>query len=138
MNMLMKINEFKIENILFNDSIKNTVLKDSNFIKILYSNQFFLMNSLYFNIKINKNNYFSIINDIINIEKNILNLFNQNIDHKYNLKEKLINIINYFEKTKYNNIEYIIKISGIWKNEYNMGITFKIININHQCKKISN
>lgn len=127
MNMLMKINEFKIENIYFNESIKNTVLTDCNFIKILYSNEHFLMNSLYFIININKNNYNNIINNIIEIEKNILNLYNKNIKHKYSLKEKIL-LTNNFEKIDNFNINYIIKISGIWKNDYLMGITFKIIN----------
>ena len=52
MNLVLPIKEISISNIFFNESVKNTVVDDSNFIRIIYSNQDVVLNSLYIKIDI--------------------------------------------------------------------------------------
>ena len=42
MNITENINNYSINNIFYLDPIKNTVLENSNFIRILYSNNLFV------------------------------------------------------------------------------------------------
>ena len=54
MNIIIDINDFNVDNIFYQDSIKNTVINDSKFIRTIYSNEHFIINILFikFNLKI--------------------------------------------------------------------------------------
>ena len=120
MNILLDIDNIDEKYIFFQDGIKNTVINNSNFIRILYSNNEFTLTNI--NIKFNLKKNPEILYKIINLKKNILNLFNYNCNHFYKLKDQLI--INNNTKSS------ILKISGIWENENTIGITSKLIQIN--------
>tara|TARA_R110002072_G_C7753576_1_gene517703 strand:+ start:111 stop:617 length:507 start_codon:yes stop_codon:yes gene_type:complete len=160
MNITIDIYDFDLNNIYYLDPIKNTVIENSNFIRVLYSNNLVSLNGIYIllnfkNITIfNSNNkirycfdQYNIANiDTItlinNLEKNILN--NCIIKHKrplYKLKDQLnqgyIKIINasfmeYKDNHFNNNEKFILKISGIWESENEYGLTYKILIINHE------
>ena len=131
MNLCLEIDKFRLYEIYFHESIKNTVLLNSNFIRILNCNEIFTMNGIYFIFNLDNENVINNqIDKLINIEKEILNYYNKNTIHKQKIREQLIF---YLKKIKNSEIKkFIIKISGIWENSNYIGITNKFIDINHQ------
>lgn len=155
MNIALNINQFDIDNIYFCEPIKNNIVNDGLFIRLIYSTDYFVtnginlcipLNEVYiekfynkykcsFNLNINKN----IIEQIQMIEESILN--NINIESKTiqptiydqikngNIKIFSENIDN-IDKT--NSHLFILKISGIWETDTQIGLTFKFCKIN-QC-----
>lgn len=142
MNVLLTLDDFNIENIFFMDKIKNNILEDSLFTKIIYSNDIISLNGIYLHIKflnykvenynnktkynLNNENNNIIINKLSNIEKSILTFYNKNINHQYNIHKQLNNGI-YKCNIKDNKLYVKLKISGIWDNKNNCGLTFKFI-----------
>ena len=47
MNINVPIDKFDINNIFYSEKIKNTVMPDSYFIRIIYSNSLFTLNGVY-------------------------------------------------------------------------------------------
>ena len=98
MNIVLTHNQFNSNNIYFNEPIQNTVMDNSRFIKLIYSNENIMLNGIFLllNIKIiNKETYFKKIKisyDISNsINKEILmNIYNieNNILLKYKSTKK--------------------------------------------------
>jgi len=143
MNIVLHMNEFSLKNIFFNESIKNTVINDSSFIRILYSNKDFTLNGIYIKIDfiktINSNkflensNNLTILKYIENIEKYILNSYNKNKKHSYKIHEQIAYLSSKICNSCSNKgkISYIFKVSGIWETNTLIGITYKFIDINH-------
>ena len=90
MNLVLDSNKYSINNIYFNEFVKNTIMNDSNFIRIIYSNKDLILNGLYIKINIYKetnhikanhiktdnfNN--KIVIFIQELENNLLNKYNQ-------------------------------------------------------------
>jgi hypothetical protein len=138
MNVVINPDELSFKNIFFNDAIKNTVMNDSSFIRILYSNNNFVLNGIFIKIDITKDTYqqnisnnIKIITYIDKLEKYILNTYNLNKAHNYKVKDQ----INYFihklnninNVNNVNNAYYILKISGIWETQSTIGLTNKFI-----------
>lgn len=141
MNVLLNLNDIKIENIFLMDKVKNNVLQNSDFIKIIYSNNIIGLNGIY--IKIILNNYKldlnnnkikkyiinipennEIINNLFKIEENILSKINKN--YQQNIQKQIINGI-YKCNIIDNKLEFILKISGIWISTNTCGLTFKLM-----------
>ena len=151
--LIKDINEIMPENILCYDKQKNNVMLNSDFYKIIYSDNLCTFNALFFsfmfkNITIEK--YFNklkftiannthntnIINKIYNIEKQLLNKFKHNYPqcklvyrlyyqlNTYNIKLQNTNV---FKNFKNKEVNFYIKISGIWCSNENKecGLTFK-------------
>jgi hypothetical protein len=93
MNIVLPLEQFNINHIFFENSVKNIVLDDSDFIKIIYSNELCVLNNLYLSFHINTNHYEDVfkkrkyyflkynnlsLKNIIDIEKDLLNLVNIN------------------------------------------------------------
>ena len=94
MNVVIDIDEFEIENVFFQDSVKNTVMDDSNFIRTIYSTNLFTLNGIFLKIAINtlsvekyfnkyKCSFDKVLNaaevsKIVSIEECILNRININ------------------------------------------------------------
>ena len=131
MNILLDINKFSLNNIFFNDPIKNTVINDSSFIRIIYSNKDFTLNGIFFKIQLP--NIIDYSKKIDNIEKYILNTYNSNKLHNYKIIDQINYIINKSNNNNNKKCSYILKISGIWETNNMIGITYKVIDItNHQ------
>ena len=147
MNLLVRTDQYNIDNVYFCDSIKNNIIVNGNFIRILYSTSKFTMNGIY--ILLNFDNFYiekyynkykytfdtmvnsELINFVRNVEKDILTKLN--IRDKcpvYKIYDQLkigaINIIT--DKMEFNE-NIILKISGIWETDTEYGITYKFINI---------
>jgi hypothetical protein len=149
MNVVIDIDEFEIENVFFQDSVKNTVMDDSNFIRTIYSTNLFTLNGIFLKIAINtlsvekyfnkyKCSFDKVLNaaevsKIVSIEECILNRINiKNKRATYKIYDQLEcgNIKLFTDSTdrRINN-QYILKISGIWETEREYGVTYKFAHI---------
>ena len=157
--LCVDINNVNYKYLVLCEAIKNTINLYNNFYKLLYSNEHITFNGIYILFHLNYNhiikdkiffdtsNNSDIIDKINNIEYNILDILNIKKEKQLKLKKFMKNGIIRFSYSDYdeidsnlfkleklnnnnNNVEYfILKISGIWENKDNIGITFKIINI---------
>lgn len=149
MNIVKKLEQFNQNYVYFCDPIKNNIMNDGNFIRILYSNNFVVFNGIYLLIELNEltvekyynkykcsfNTYANkdIIDRVYEIEDSILkkiNIPNKISQYKINeqLKNGIIKLYNDF--TIRANASFILKISGIWETNNNYGLTYKFIKIN--------
>tara|TARA_B100000900_G_C20574606_1_gene714812 strand:+ start:801 stop:1283 length:483 start_codon:yes stop_codon:yes gene_type:complete len=159
MNVVINIPNFDIVNSNLLDSKKNIITTDGIFTKIIYSTPTFIMNGIFFYFPISVDNiinsngrYFinfnpnskhnnNIIKDISIIEDTIINFYKKTniVDKNKNflLRNQLYsgNIKVYKDSNdiihNFNNKQFILKISGIWENRYDFGITYKIIVASH-------
>jgi hypothetical protein len=171
MNIVLSESNFNIDNIYFTEPIVNTIMDNSMFIKIIYSNKLITLNGLYLTMDIrvdhselyfkkikytydlkNSHNH-SIINNLYSIESSILDKHtSSNLKtKKYILHDTLkTGMIKIFpnQPNIHNNLfntplsttnnshnqsnnhkhpsEFILKISGIWENDTEYGITYKL------------
>jgi len=146
------LDEFlNIENVYFSEPVKNTVIPNSTFRRIIYSNNYVSLNNIHLkikldNIKISKFyqkfkcmfNYQNISthNDILkitNIEKLILSKIKINDKlPKFSILEQARNgfikfsmVDNNTVLNDINSINIHLKISGIWENISEYGLTYK-------------
>ena len=149
MNISLNKENYSIDNVYFYDPIKNSVIENSNFIRIIYSNSSISINGIFIKIEfdfINKTNDFTkqkfiinpydnqiIINYIKTIEYDIIEKINiKNKKKIYKIYEQLMSgYIKNIDNNNYTN-NFILKISGLWESEKEYGLTFKFIDFNHQ------
>lgn len=146
MFLCIHLDDFKKENILINNKIRNNIITNSYFYRLYYSNNNFISNGIvlcfnlmdiqvekYFNknkLIFNKSLNSNIIKKINKIELDLLSSLNiEKKEMKCLIGEQLINgyikIINeYLEKTN-KNVTLIIKISGLWESKTDYGLTFR-------------
>ena len=147
MNIVTDINTFDSNNVYFLDSVKNTIMSDSNFIRIIYSNDLFMLNGIFLkiNLKItNSDKYYnkykytfdyninkSEIEKIILIEEIVLRMLNiKNKFPVFRIGEQLINEnIKLFSDIPFKNIEnqFVLKMSGVWESDTEYGIIYKFM-----------
>ena len=129
MNLLLDETKYNIENVFFYEPVKNTIIHDSKFIRIIYSDENIILNCLY--LKIDTNNKY-IFHYLETIEKNILNKYNlsKNNINNYKLSNIREQFIYFISK---NNPEAIVilKISGIWETNITIGLNYKFHTINN-------
>ncbi len=151
MNLVKKLDNFNINYVYFCEPIKNNIMNEANFIRILYSTSLFVLNGIYISFNINNvfiekyynkykcifdvNEYSHTIEKIRQIEMSIL--------QKINIKDKIpqhkitdqfkfghIKIFSeYIENNVLKNNIFVLKISGVWETELYYGVTFKFIKI---------
>jgi len=147
-NMVKSIQDYDIKNVYYSEPIKNNIMINSNFIRILYSTHNIVFNGIYlliqlYDIRCDKyyNKYSCSFNPDIHkqlIEKlrkieydllNIIKISNKKAYYKINeqLNNGYIKLFEYISNKAVNN--FILKISGIWENTTNYGLTYKFINI---------
>lgn len=151
MNIAINIKNFSINNIYILDTVKNTVMENSNFIRINYSDDIIILNGIYlsFQLKITAlDKYFSkfkcsfntlhnqfIINKIINIEKTLLNTLLNTLDYAkkpvYKIKDHISsgNIKLFSNNNNILNDTFLLKISGFWETDNEFGITYKFVGL---------
>lgn len=157
MNIVKELNQFNKDHIYFCDPIKNNIMTDGLFVRILYSTEFCVMNGIYLSIffqNISVEKYYNkyrcnfdsqlhknVIYKIKNIEEAILQKVNiKNKTPLYKIYDQICNgNIKFFSENIENiNNLFLLKISGIWETETNYGVTYKFTNINRLLKSISN
>jgi hypothetical protein len=148
MYVVLEIDDVKTNNIFYQEKVKNTVMDNSKFLRIVYSNELFMLNGIFiaFNLNLSSiersfNKYKCIFDaktnqdfifKIANIEKNIMNgntVVNKNPVYRITdqLSNGFLKIFNEAECKSKN--EFILKIYGIWENECEYGLTYKFINV---------
>jgi len=160
MNLAIKTDEFDPHNIIILDKTKNNVMSESDFYRLIWSNECCSTNGIFihFNLqKIKIDRYFNkikcvfennkdnknTITHIKSIERLILNKFknNKNKNMSRRIFEQLENgFIKLYPQSEnivykeYNNLNFLLKISGIWSSNENnsFGLTFRFFIINNQ------
>jgi len=149
MNLVQKIDQYNNKNIFYSDPIKNNVINDSNFIRIIYSTPYFSLNGITLYIPLVNTNiekYFNkyrctfnvssnreIIETIGNIEIELLQKSHVDKMPQYKISEQLQNgSIQFFSNNLKKNSLIILKISGIWFNDIHYGLTYKFIHQQQQ------
>ena len=146
MNIVLTLDKITINNIYYQQPIYNTVMENGEFIKIIYSDETVMINGLHILLPIKpiiidkyynkfkltydlKHSNSDIFKKIYNLENDILNKYIS----KKNKKTILYDMLNTSKHILYTTTEVcdknnlIIKISGIWENETDYGITYKIL-----------
>jgi hypothetical protein len=151
MNIVKNIDQYNESSIYFCEPIKNNVMSDGLFIRILYSTSLFVLNGVnlfillndisiekYYNkykCSFNPTNHKEMIESIKVIEENLLKSVNiKNKIPQFKIFEQLKNgNVKIFSENieKINNGLFMLKISGIWETEFHYGITYKFAKINH-------
>jgi len=157
MNIVKELNQFNKEYVYFCDAIKNNVMPEGSFIRILYSTELFVMNGIYLsiwfqNISVEKyynkyrcvfdcHNHLEIIDRVQQLEEDLLRKINiKNKTPVFKIYEQICNgnIKVFSESIENIHNLFLLKISGIWETDKNYGVTYKFTNINHPLKNISN
>ena len=146
MNIVIRIDQYDENCIYFCEPIKNNVMNEGNFIRILYANSSVTLNGVYILIKLNDivcekyYNKYKCAFDILNHAEIVSNVKNieENILKKINIKDKTSQC-KIYEQLKNGNIKifndvgnkssctFILKISGIWETLTNYGLTYKFV-----------
>ena len=148
MNLVKTINQYDEKSIFFCEPIKNNIMNDGNFIRILYSTHNIVLNGVYLLVDLHDivcekyfNKYkcsFNILNhkDIIDnlkiIEEEILKKYKTHKPPSHKIYEQIkCGYIKIFSDVGNNTSgSFILKISGIWETQLNYGLTYKFIATN--------
>jgi hypothetical protein len=140
MILVTDVNQFNKFNLFFSEPIKNNLLHDGLFIRIISSSDNLTLNGIYllfnlyetvcekyfnkyrlsFNIKKNED----IIKTLQQIEEQILNLYKCSKHRQFKISDQLsLSHLKLFNPC--NNNQLLLKISGIWETQFSYGITYK-------------
>ena len=148
MNIVKTIEQYNEDSVYFCDPIKNNIMTDGNFIRILYSTPIFILNGVYISININQltiekyfnkykcsfdiHSHMNIIDKIRTIEEGILRKINIRCKiPQYKIFDQVRNgnIKIFSDNIEKNNNLFLLKIAGIWETDYNYGLTYKFIKV---------
>ena len=140
MNVVKNFDQYDSRCVYYCDPIKNNIMNEGFFIRIMYSTNNFVLNGITLLVQLNDvycekyyNKYKCIFNitthretieKVKSIEDGLLR--NVNIRGKmpqYKIYEQLRN------SEKINNSLFMLKISGIWENDTQYGLTYKFMKI---------
>ena len=144
-NLAMDIEQFNSDNLYFSQPVKNNIIDQGYFYRLQYSNEIITINCLQFILPMTNttlikyyNKYKCIFNannnDIVkklhDLEIKILAKINTEKKPKYNLYDQVKNnSIKFFSMNDYNDkpgkFDILFKISGVWEDADNYGITYK-------------
>lgn len=147
MNILKTIDQYDNNSVYFCDPIKNNIMLNSTFIRILYSTPYFSLNGVYITLNITYTNidkyfnkykcsfdinaYKDLIEQIKVIEENLLDKYkykcNKTAHCRIYEQLKCGNIKVFSENLDKNNIGIYLKIAGIWETDTEYGLTYKFI-----------
>jgi len=149
MNIVKNIEQYDENSIFFCEPIKNNVMTEGNFIRIIYSTRNVSFNGVYLLITLNDitcekyyskykcsfniNTHKDIINSIKNIEEDLLkkyHFFNKVPQYKIFEQLKNGNFKIFTDVGNKTTSSFILKISGIWETQTNYGLTYKFIKVN--------
>ena len=148
MYVVLDLDDLNINHVFYQEKVKNTIMDNSNFLRVVYSNELLSLNGIFVKFNLNLqtveksfNKYKCLFDVNLNrdtilkisaIEKNLMykQLF-LNKKPVYRISEQLNNgylkIFN--ESVCKDTNEFILKIYGIWENEFEYGLTYKFINL---------
>jgi hypothetical protein len=148
MYIVLELDDLNINNVFFQEKVKNTVMDNSNFSRVIYSNELFMLNGIFVKFALNLqtveksfNKYkclfdvklhSDIISKIYTIEKKLMERhLLSNKTPVCRISEQLMNgFLKIFNEAEYmEKNEFILKIYGIWENDCEYGLTYKFISI---------
>ena len=152
-NIVKRLDQYNENHLFFCEPIKNNIMSEGNFLRILYSNHLFVLNGVHVMFTI----YSSCIEKCYNkikfafhpdqnahtierlqfIEESILSQCPiQNKTPQYKITDQLKN--NYLKiffdstQTMNNNANtFLLKISGVWETATHYGVTYKFTKVNY-------
>jgi hypothetical protein len=144
MNIVKRIEQYDENYIFFCEPIKNNVMSDGNFIRIIYSTNYFTLNGIYLLITLENiicekyYNKYKCNFDIVDHSDIIDNLkvIEEDLLKKIDITDKVPQF-KIYEQIKNGNIKvfneivgnqtthFVLKISGVWETQYNYGLTYK-------------
>jgi hypothetical protein len=161
MIVTLDLSKFTLSNIYFLETKKNIIM-DGNFTKLIFSNEFFIMNGIYILFPIDHNGSEKIMNKT-QIRFNPFQQYNQTLINEFSKLEK--SILEYYKQTRIcnckivpllqkqmligfmktnkeyknqflinennKNLLYVLKISGIWETKDEIGLTYKLFEVNN-------
>lgn len=147
MSIVQNTSQYDINNVYFCDSIKNNVMINGTFIRILYCLPNFTMNGVYIHMlftdltyekyyqkykcDFNVDKCAELVASVVDIEKTILDKIAQKIENKtpqYKIAEQLTNgYLKIYSSgpPKGSSSSFLLKISGIWETDNSYGLTYK-------------
>jgi len=149
MNIVKRIDQYDNNSIFFCEPIKNNVMNEGNFIRIIYSTNNVVLNGIYLLITLNDitcDRYYTKYRCNFNVANHkeiidTLKIIEQDLLKKCEITDKIPQFkIN--EQIKNGNLKIfsdtgnkptcslILKISGIWETQNNYGLTYKFIKTN--------
>lgn len=151
MNIVKTIEQYDSNCVYFCEPIKNNIMNDGKFIRILYSNKYFILNGIYLLVTLKDvlcvlyyNKYKCTFDPGTHIELiDKLKVIEEELLKKANIKNKTPQFMIY-EKLKNGNIKafndignksvcsFILKVSGIWETTDCYGLTYKFIKVNNK------
>jgi hypothetical protein len=148
MNIVKTLDQYNENYVYFSEPIKNNIMNDGNFIRIIYSTPLFVLNGIYVSINIGHisiekyYNKFKCTFDILQYREVVerLRIMEECLLKKVNIIGKLPqhkiyeqlrngNIKVFSETSDKINNTFLLKIAGIWETENDYGLTYKFINI---------
>jgi hypothetical protein len=145
MNLVKLIDQYNSNNLIFCEPIKNNIMNDGTFVRILYSSDIITFNGVYLLINLsecscekfynkikctfNSSTQKELIEKLKVIEEDILKKYNNNKIPLFKIYEQISSgFIKIYSEigTKYNNL-FILKISGIWETQTHYGLTYKFM-----------
>lgn len=148
MYIVKTIDQYNDKNLILCEPIKNNIMNDGQFIRILYSNNVMVLNGIYILINltdINCEKYYNkykcnfnilnhevLIEKLKHIEESILNKYKTNKTPLYKIYEQIKSgyIKVFSEISNKTSCSFILKISGIWENQVSYGLTYKFFRTN--------
>ena len=127
MNILLNWKQINNDFIFLNDAIKNSIIENGTFTRLIYSDSYMILNGLYISLEFDEFTQREIIDIIIELEKSIL--FKVDISNK-NCQYKIRDYLKHLSSRMGDDFKlsrYILKISGIWETNIEYGITFKFL-----------
>lgn len=146
MYIVLDLKDIDMNRVFYQEKVKNTVMDNSNFLRVVYSNELFTLNGIFVKFDLNLqameksfNKYKclfdvklhnAVIMQISSIEKNML--CNPSFATKlpvFRISDQLNNgylkIFNDAECKRANG--FVLKIYGIWENDNEYGLTYKFL-----------
>ena len=146
MNIVKNIYQYNEDYVYFCEPIKNNIMNNGNFIRIIYSTSFFILNGIYITIQINytsvdkyynkfkcsfdTNQYKELIEKLKNIERGLLKksgILGKIPQYKIYEQLKNSNIKVFSDSFDKIGNTFLLKIAGIWETETEYGLTYKFI-----------
>jgi len=144
--LVKNIDQYNEDNVYFLEPIKNNIMNNGNFIRIIYSTSLFVLNGIYININFN----YTSIDKYYNKYKCSFDItqYRELIENLRIIEEGLIKKISIFgkipqykiyEQLKNGNIKvfsetsdkigntFLLKIAGIWETDTEYGLTYKFL-----------
>jgi hypothetical protein len=148
MNLVKLIEQYNNKNVFFCEPIKNNIMNNGNFIRILYSTPNMILNGIYLLVNFNDitcekyynkykcnfniSNHKDIIDSIKIIEEELLKKYKTNKIPSFKIYEQIRSgyIKIFSDIGNKQQCSFVLKISGIWETQQNFGLTYKFIKIN--------